>query len=210
MASLALFWFPCFFFSSLAFAGNTQPSPEEQSQLREKKAQALKEEATQPASNLPSAAGWSILFVGNAMVLGLAALAFWTILFRGSKNGLPLLVLNKPLLMTGAAMVLAWPIIGAGISYKTLPFWSFIGVSVLFVLGWVLMGASLRPRMSYVRGALLGMTTYLIIGIVWGFSFTVFMGEEIRPQVLFGILFSAVFWPMDMAFVLELFGLRPN
>ena len=211
MASLVLF---AFFFSSPAF-GSTQSMPvqlqemAEQSQVQARETvPPAEKKVVQPESASPSANDFVVLFVVNTALLGLVALVFWFVLFRASANGLPLLALNKRLLKAGIAMMLTGPILGSIEPYQTL--WLPIGMNILFALGWVLTGATFRPRKSYSRGALLAAITYLIGGLIWVFSFSIVIGEsteKILTQDLFGLILVSIFWPIHMAAWLGLFGL---
>ncbi len=88
----------------------------------------------------------------------------------------------------------------------------FAGVG-LFALGWVLVGAGLRPRGSARRGALFAASLYIAVGALWttGFVLVNPWGTDFSQTNLALFLGYSIFlWPFVMAFVFGLFGLSPS
>ena len=83
----------------------------------------------------------------------------------------------------------------------------------LFALGWVLVGAGLRPRGSARRGALLAAALYVAVGALWttGFVLVNPWGTDFSQTNLALLLGYSIFlWPFAVAFVFGLFGLGPS
>ncbi|MBI3974742.1 MAG: hypothetical protein HY332_25985 [Chloroflexi bacterium] len=80
----------------------------------------------------------------------------------------------------------------------------FGGVA-LFALGWLLVGAGLRPGRSALRGALLGAASYLGAGLTWAavYASTNSFGDRLGPDLLAVV----PVWPLHASFVQGLFGL---
>lgn len=161
----------------MAAGQSNQPlTPEQINSIAEK--ERARSSAETEAGRL-SAKDWFWLLFANAVLLVLAGMAVWIILFRIREKGLPLLSLNKLLFATGIAMLLAGPILGIirpyhypalqrpGTLLKTYVEWGPPVITALFALGWMMAGAALRPRKSYLRGALLAAAIYIYIGFAW-------------------------------------------
>ncbi len=85
---------------------------------------------------------------------------------------------------------------------------SFGGVG-FFASGWILIGSGLRPRGSMRRGALFAVVVYLLVGLAWVVAFNTSLGATVGQLVLNpGILLIALFWPLQIAQLLGLFGLQ--
>lgn len=123
------------------------------------------------------------------------------------------LLLGLTLMVTGAVLFSAlarWSARQLGPLLANLAI--FIGVG-LFALGWVLVGAGLRPRGSARSGALLAAALYIAIGALWTTGFVLVNPWETDfSQTNLALLlgYSIFLWPFAMAFVFGLFGLGPS
>ena len=87
-----------------------------------------------------------------------------------------------------------------------------VGVA-LFALGWVVVGAGMRPGGSARRGAVLAAALYLALGALWttGFVLVNPWGTDFtRTNLLLLLGYSIVLWPFAVVFVFGLFGLGPQ
>lgn len=88
----------------------------------------------------------------------------------------------------------------------------FAGVG-LFALGWVLVGAGLRPWGSAWRGALLAAFLYVAVGALWTAGFVLvnpWDTDFTQTNLALLLGYSIFLWPFAMAFVFGLFGLGPS
>lgn len=105
-----------------------------------------------------------------------------------------------------ALLLLIVPVSRATISPATA--WAIPMALAVFALGWIAVGASLRPNGSVWRGAVAGLITYLFVGMFWMLALGTATGTPpvnlIGPTGLVGMLF----WPLGIAQTLGLFGLQ--
>ncbi len=123
------------------------------------------------------------------------------------------LLLGLTLMVTGAMLFSAlarWSARQIGPLVGNLAIFAGVG---LFALGWVLVGAGLRPQGSARRGALLAAALYVAVGALWttGFVLVNPWGTDFSQTNLALLLGYSIFlWPFAMAFVFGLFGLGPS
>lgn len=153
-----------------------------------------------------------ITFFFFAILIGIITWLIWW-LADLRKGGLNLQV-NKPLLVVGLILMA-----GGLLSFMSLEFLltrldsSILSIlPVLFVgffaLGWVLTATALRFQGTLWRGALLGITSYILIGILWVIGFNVALGVSVLDIVREpSSLPLALLWPFQMAQVFGLFSL---
>ncbi len=112
------------------------------------------------------------------------------------------------MVLVPSSLVSLVPIGRAVISPENL--WA-IPVSVgLYIIGWLLAGAALRPCGSAWRGIGAAGILYLLIGFLWVVSLNIVGGTP--PLALLGapanVVTGALFWPFGVAQALGLFGLE--
>lgn len=162
-----------------------------------------------------------VLLVTYIAVLGLiAAVIRWALRPEGAA---PMLVPNYRLLALSVGLMSLGPatlwslleqvIIHSGGRAFTSPAvlvgltWSGL---LLFVLGWFLAGAGLRPRGSNRRGLLSSLALYVAAGIIFILTYGVLNLNHAHVDEFFtpGNVLLALLWPLSLSQILGLFGLE--
>ncbi len=155
------------------------------------------------------------LYTFYLILLGIAGAAVWVL--TGWIKSKAIFVLNSSLLGFGLG-VMATGLLWFGVFRYFAPriqpqmlSWLPLGGVILFATGWVLIGAGLGPQGQAWRGMLLAVILYILIGIGWVTVFNVGLGAKF-PEILLepDFLLVALFWPLQVAQALGIFGLGFN
>ena len=118
-------------------------------------------------------------------------------------SGLALMTLAPPALWSHPLINRVARDAGIGSSYGML----LSGVA-LFVLGWVLVAAGLRPQRRVWQSVASAVALYVLVGLGWEAIYVLTNPYGTPPSPV--LLILALLWPLHAAFVLGLFGLGPR
>jgi hypothetical protein len=144
----------------------------------------------------------------SALVLFLVVAAAGTLLVQSifrPADAAPALAPSRAIVAAGLVLALLAPSLHALVARP--PPWLPPAALLLFVLGWLLTCVGLRPRRQPDRGLVLGLLTYEAAGLLWIALFNLTRGAPLSGILHPIALFFALYWPLQVAQIVGLFGL---